>query len=108
MSQINAVTLQQRLQNGETLNLLDVREPVEFHTFNIGGVNIPVGKLTADISKITYNKSDEIIVICTAGIRSENAQGILKTLGYLNAVNLKGGLRAMQKLKSNQNTFPIT
>ena len=100
MSQINAATLKQRLQNGETLNLLDVREPIEFHTSNIGGINIPVAKLVADIRHITYNKNDEIIVICTAGIRSENAQLILTDLGYLNILNLKGGLRALHKLNN--------
>jgi rhodanese-related sulfurtransferase len=77
MSQIDAVTLQQRIQNGETLNLLDVREAIEYHTFNIGGQNIPVGKLKQNINSIIYNKTDEIIVICSAGIRSETAMAIL-------------------------------
>jgi rhodanese-related sulfurtransferase len=75
MSQIDAATLQQRIQNGETLNLLDVREAIEYHTFNIGGQNIPVGKLKQNINSIIYNKTDEIIVICSAGIRSETAIG---------------------------------
>jgi len=39
---INAAELNQRLQKGEVLNLLDVREVIEYHTFNIGGVNIPL------------------------------------------------------------------
>ena len=98
MNQIDAVTLQQRLQNGEILNLLDVRENFEFKTYNIGGQNIPVSKLFENIGQLNYNKTDEIIVICTAGVRSNNAQGILSGLGYLNTLNLKGGLIALHKL----------
>jgi rhodanese-related sulfurtransferase len=100
MSQIDAATLQQRLNNGEILNLLDVREKIEFATFNIGGLNIPVSKLAANINLVTYNKTDEIIVICSAGIRSDNAQGILSGLGHQNVLNLKGGLIALQKLNN--------
>jgi rhodanese-related sulfurtransferase len=97
MTQIDAATLKQRLQNGELLNLLDVREPIEFATYNIGGLNIPVSKLKDNINRISYNKTDEIIVICSAGIRSDNAQSILTGLGYQNVINLKGGLIALQK-----------
>jgi rhodanese-related sulfurtransferase len=98
MTQIDAATLQQRLTIGEVLNLLDVREKIEFATFNIGGQNIPVARLATNINLLNYNKTDEIIVICSAGIRSDNAQGILTGLGYQNVLNLKGGLIALQKL----------
>ena len=96
--QINAAALQQRIQNGEALNLLDVREAIEYHTFNIGGQNIPVGKLKQHINNISYNKTDEIIVICSAGIRSETAQAILTENGFRHVANLKGGLKGLQKL----------
>lgn len=98
MNQINAATLQQRINSGEPVNLLDVREKIEFSTFNIGGVNIPVSKLAANNHLVSYNKSDEIIVICSAGIRSQNALTILTGLGYQNVLNLKGGLIALRKL----------
>lgn len=97
MTQIDAATLQQRLRHHEKLNLLDVREKIEYATYNLGGQNIPVAKLAAQIDTLVYNKTDEIIVICSAGIRSENAQRILTGLGYQNVVNLKGGLIALQK-----------
>lgn len=98
--QIDAATLQQRIQTGDTLNLLDVREVIEYHTYNIGGQNVPVGKLKQNINSINYNKTEEIIVICSAGIRSETAQAILAENGFLNILNLKGGLKALQKLNS--------
>jgi adenylyltransferase/sulfurtransferase len=98
--QIDAAKLQQRINNGEALNLLDVREAIEYYTFNIGGLNIPVSKLKENINSISYNKTDEIIVICSAGIRSEAIQSILTQNGYQNVVNLKGGLKALQKLNN--------
>lgn len=100
MTQIDAATLQQRLRHHEKLNLLDVREKIEYATYNLGGQNIPVAKLAAQINTLVYNKTDEIIVICSAGIRSENAQRILTGLGYQNVVNLKGGLIALQKINN--------
>ncbi|TFF33609.1 rhodanese-like domain-containing protein [Mucilaginibacter psychrotolerans] len=100
MTQIDAATLQQRLNNNEKLNLLDVREKIEYATYNLGGQNIPVAKLAAQIDTLVYNKTDEIIVICSAGIRSDNAQRILTELGYQNVVNLKGGLIALQKINN--------
>jgi rhodanese-related sulfurtransferase len=98
--QIDAAKLQQRIQTGDTLNLLDVREAIEYHTFNIGGQHIPVSKLKQNINSINYNKTDEIIVICSAGIRSDTAQAILTENGFQNVVNLKGGLKALQKLNN--------
>jgi len=98
--QIDAEKLLQRIQTGDTLNLLDVREAIEYHTFNIGGQHIPVSKLKQNINSINYNKTDEIIVICSAGIRSDTAQAILTEGGFLNVVNLKGGLKALQKLNN--------
>jgi rhodanese-related sulfurtransferase len=96
---INGQELSTRLLNGEVLNLLDVREEIEYHTFNIGGCNIPLSKLTRNLSRISYNKTDEIIVMCKAGLRSETARTILLENGYLNVRNLSGGLMALQKLK---------
>jgi rhodanese-related sulfurtransferase len=98
MQQIDAASLQNRLQSGEALNLLDVREVIEYHTYNIGGKNIPVSKLNENINQIGYNKTDEIIVVCKAGIRSETAQAILLQNGYTNVKNLTGGLLALQRL----------
>ena len=97
---ILAKEMQSRLLENKALNLLDVREPVEFHTHNIGGINIPVNKLLKEIQQLPWQHSDEIIVICSTGIRSKTAQSILKQNGYLNARNLKGGLLAIEKLQS--------
>jgi adenylyltransferase/sulfurtransferase len=97
--QINATELLTRLNNDEQLNLIDVRESIEYHTYNIGGRNIPLSRLEQSINELGYNKTDEIIVICKVGLRSETAQTILRENGYQDVKNLTGGLLAFRKLK---------
>lgn len=99
-SDINARELMERLQNNEALNLLDVREKIEFHTRNIGGLNIPVGKLAHSLLQMPWDRSAEIIVVCSAGLRSQTAQSILEQNGYQHVRNLTGGLLAIEKLQS--------
>jgi rhodanese-related sulfurtransferase len=97
MSSIDAKEMLIRMENGEHLNLLDVREHIEFYTYNIGGTNIPLGSLNNSLDDIVWNKTDEIIVICKAGLRSATAQSILQQNGYHNIRNLTGGLLALQR-----------
>lgn len=97
---IKAIELLQRLNSNQNLLLLDVREPIEFHTYNIGGSNIPVGQLAGRIDELEWDTADEIILICKAGIRSRTAQSILQQNGYTNTRNLTGGLTAIQRLIS--------
>lgn len=97
--QIKATELIERLNTGEDLNLIDVREVIEYHTYNIGGDNIPLSNLESALNDLHYNKTDEIIVICKVGLRSETARAILEEHGYSNVRNLSGGLIAVQKLK---------
>ncbi|MDP9078500.1 MAG: rhodanese-like domain-containing protein [Bacteroidota bacterium] len=99
MSPISSQELFMRMQNGEELNLLDVREEIEFHTYNIGGRNVLLSQFINNLDKLKYNKTDEIIVICKVGLRSETARELLVQNGYLQARNLTGGLMALQKLK---------
>jgi len=98
--QINAAELLARINNGESLNLIDVRKAIEYHTFNIGGINIPLSVFANTINNWDYNKTDELIVICKVGLRSETAQTLLLQNGYQNVKNLNGGLIAIQKLNN--------
>jgi rhodanese-related sulfurtransferase len=97
MIDINANEVLARLQNGEHLNMLDVRGEMEYHTFNIGGKNIPLPVLENNLDELDWNKTDEIIVICKVGMRSATAKSILEFNGYENVRNLTGGLIAFQK-----------
>ena len=96
---IRAEELLKRLQNGEQPNLIDVREPIEFATFNIGGTNIPLGKLNAAVNQLKYHQNEEIIVICKMGLRSETGQQLLRAHGFANVRNLEGGLLALRKIR---------
>ena len=100
MTDINAPELLELLQNKEPIKVLDVREPIEYHTWNIGGLNIPISSLEQKLDKLEWYKDDEIIVVCRAGIRSATAKSILELNGYKNIRNLTGGLLALQKLQS--------
>jgi rhodanese-related sulfurtransferase len=96
---ISAASLAKRLKNGEPLNLLDVREGLEYHTFNIGGQNIPLGKLPTLLEDLDWDKDEEIIVVCKMGLRSKTGKLILQQNGYQNVKNLEGGLTALRKLE---------
>jgi rhodanese-related sulfurtransferase len=97
MAPINASDFMNRLNSGEQLNVLDVREELEYLTYNIGGKNVPLSKLSSQLDELGYNKTDELIVICTMGKRSETACLLLNENGYVNARNLSGGLIAIQR-----------
>ena len=81
----------------EPVQLIDVREQLEFHTFNIGGENIPLGKLLAEVDEIEYDTDQEIVVVCQRGLRSETARRVLEGKGFTNVKNLSGGLLAWRK-----------
>ncbi|MFK8162071.1 MAG: rhodanese-like domain-containing protein [Lewinella sp.] len=76
--------------------LLDVREDYERAEFNIGGIHIPLGVLTASFDKLTPHKDEEIVVYCRSGKRSAMAQHLLQQSGFANVRNLEGGMMAWQ------------
>lgn len=100
MTDISAGEMAGCLEKNQPLNILDVREPIEFHTWNIGGTNIPLGRLEANLEELEWNKNDQIIVVCRAGIRSVTAKTILELNGFKNIRNLTGGLLALQRIQS--------
>ncbi len=90
--------VKQRLDAGEKLNLVDVREPHEHAEFNIGGLLLPLGKVqTMQVEDIEDLKGDEVIVYCRSGNRSGQAALILDTLGFTNVKNLTGGMLGWQE-----------
>jgi rhodanese-related sulfurtransferase len=97
MTTITAEELKARLDAGETLNLVDVREPDERATYNIGGEFIPLGKIqTMQTEDIDNLKDEEVIFYCRSGNRSGQACLILETMGFKNVVNLVGGMNDWQ------------
>ncbi len=98
MSEISAQELKQRLDNGEKLVLIDIREKLEYHSYNIGGMHIPLAKLSEELELLPEDPSTEIIVVCQKGLRSKTAQTLLMQAGYTNIKNLKGGLSAFHRI----------
>jgi len=76
--------------------LLDVREDYERAEFNIGGMHIPLGDLTASFEKLAPHKDEEIVVYCRSGKRSGMAAHLLGQAGFANVRNLEGGMLAWQ------------
>ena len=97
MQTISVEELKKRLDAGEVLHLLDVREPHEHADFNIGGTLLPLGRVQQmDIDEIEPWKDEEVIVYCRSGNRSGQASMMLETAGFTNVVNLTGGMMAWQ------------
>ncbi len=97
MQTISVEELKKRLDAGEAVHLLDVREPHEHAEFNIGGTLLPLGRVMAmDTDEIEPWKDEEVIVYCRSGNRSGQASMMLESAGFTNVINLTGGMMAWQ------------
>jgi rhodanese-related sulfurtransferase len=95
MQNISVDELKSRMDAGEKINLVDVREPFENSDFNIGGVLLPLGKIQSmQIEEIEDLKDEEVILYCRSGNRSGQACMFLDTMGFANTKNLSGGMMA--------------
>ncbi len=98
MQTITVQELKERLDAGEKIHLVDVREPAENAEFNIGGVLLPVGEIrNMQTDSVDDWKDDEVILYCRSGNRSGQAAMILEQLGFKNVKNLVGGMLAWQQ-----------
>ncbi len=90
--EISVKELKQRLGQGQSIALLDVREPFEQQLCSLGGQLIPLREL--DQRKEELNRESEIIVYCHHGMRSQSAVNLLRRSGFSNVKNLDGGIDA--------------
>ena len=98
MQIITAEELKARIDAGEQLHLVDVREPDEHAAFNIGGTLLPVGQIqNMHIDEIEQLKEKEVICYCRSGKRSAQACLVLDTLGFTDTKNLEGGMLRWQE-----------
>src|SRR6267154_873806 len=84
--------LKQRLDRGDDLFILDVREPHEYQICNLNGYLIPLGELPRRVHELDPSK--EMIVHCRSGGRSAKAVEFLQQAGFTKAKNLAGGILA--------------
>lgn len=97
MDNITAEEVKKRLDAGEKINLVDVREPHEHAEFNIGGKLIPLSKIqTMEVEELEDLKEQEVICYCRSGNRSGQACMILENMGFKNTKNLTGGMLGWQ------------
>jgi adenylyltransferase/sulfurtransferase len=90
--QITVAELKRRLDAGEDLFILDVREPFEYQIANIGGTLIPQNEVPQRLAEIDRDR--EIVVQCKSGSRSQRIAEFLKQSGYPDVLNLAGGILA--------------
>jgi adenylyltransferase/sulfurtransferase len=90
--EIQVEELKRRLDAGEDLFVLDVREPHEYQICNINGHLIPLGDLPKRVHEL--DSSREIIAHCRSGVRSAKAVTFLQQAGFKKVHNLAGGILA--------------
>ena len=90
-TEISAVDVKKRLDRGDKLTIVDVREPNEYQINRIAGsVLIPLGDVPSRYREL--NPDDEIVVQCKVGGRSAKAAEFLRSVGFKHVLNLKGGI----------------
>ena len=97
MTHLSIEELKARIDAGEQVNLLDVREDHERLEYNIGGLHHKLGLIQAmQFDELEDWKDKEVIVYCRSGNRSQIAGMIMETAGFSKIVNLAGGMLAWQ------------
>ena len=98
MKTISVEALKAKMDAGEKINLVDVREPHEHEAYNIGGILLPLGKVQGlETDDIDHLKNETVYVYCRSGNRSGQACLMLEPYGFKNVVNVSGGMLAWQE-----------
>ncbi|HEY9315242.1 adenylyltransferase/sulfurtransferase MoeZ [Williamsia sp.] len=97
-STLTAAELKQRLDSGEKLALIDVREPVEWEIVKIEGATlIPKGDIESGEGLAKLPQDRPAVLYCKTGIRSAEALAAVKNAGFADATHLQGGITAWAK-----------
>ncbi len=93
---ITAVELKDRLDAGELVHLIDVREPHELAISKINGADlIPLGQLASRMHEL--DSAEDFVLFCKMGSRSVRALEVLSSAGFRKIKNLEGGINAWAK-----------
>jgi len=98
MKEITAAELKRRLDKGDEIVLIDVREPYEHEEFNIGGELIPLADIVSNVGRIKEMGNKDIVFYCRSGNRSSMAQKMLAVHGITNTLNLRGGMNSWRDM----------
>ncbi len=89
---IRGDALKAKLDSGEQVFLLDVREPNEFAGGRIeGALNVPVREVPKSLAKLPQDKNAQIVVVCASAVRSGYVAEALSFKGYTNVKHLAAG-----------------
>jgi rhodanese-related sulfurtransferase len=98
MKSITVEELKQKMDSGEKINLIDVREPHEYEEANLGGLLVPLSKVqTMQVDELEHMKEEEVFVHCRSGKRSQMACMVLDQMGFKDTYNVEGGILAWQE-----------
>jgi rhodanese-related sulfurtransferase len=92
---MTVIDLKVKLDRGEPLTIIDVRDPHEWQVCNLeayGSKLIPLGQFASRMHEL--NSEDEVVMHCKMGGRSAEAYQILQLAGFKRIKNLKGGILA--------------
>jgi adenylyltransferase/sulfurtransferase len=93
--QIGVAELAQKIEDGASLFLLDVRQPWEHETAALAGsVLLPLDELTQRAEELEVPEGATVVAYCHHGVRSLSAVVILERLGHPDVVSLRGGIDA--------------
>src|SRR5580700_12109174 len=95
--EITAPEVKRRLDAGEVLNLVDVREPEEYQICRIDGANlIPMRQISQQLERLE-EATAPLIVFCHHGVRSLNVVGWLREQGLVDCQSMAGGIDAWSR-----------
>ena len=90
--EISVTDLKRKMDAGENINVLDVREPHEYEVANIGVRLVPLGELPQRLAE--FDQNENFAIHCKTGGRSAKAVKLLQDAGFQNVYNVKGGITA--------------
>lgn len=103
MTEITVEELKKRVDSGEAMHIIDVREPAEYDEYNIGAKLLPLGMIMGmQFDEIEDLKNEEVIIHCKSGGRSMQACMVLEQVGFTNTVNVIGGVTAWREKYGNE------
>ncbi|MEX2285608.1 MAG: rhodanese-like domain-containing protein [Planctomycetaceae bacterium] len=90
--------VKRRIDAGETLTLVDVREESEYAQGHLpGAVHLGKGVIERDIEEKIPNPSTKLVLYCGGGYRSALAADAIQKMGYTNVISMDGGFRGWKE-----------
>jgi rhodanese-related sulfurtransferase len=103
--EVSAEEVQRRLEAGEKLNIVDIREPFEWQATGV----IPGARLSAMrpflLNQLdSIDKDEEVILVCATGVRTVDAAIYMQMKGFKQPKSMAGGMKVWQgpKIPSGQ------